>query len=115
MPYKDPERKKEWERLHRPHRLARRRELRRSEAAQQQPRHETPRVEVGPAALLVPVIVGGAVATYSPKIGMAIGGVTLVSSAVWKKGWAWWLLGCVILVVALLSYWSDQQASETEP
>jgi hypothetical protein len=28
MPYKDPERKKEWERLHRPERLARRREQR---------------------------------------------------------------------------------------
>jgi hypothetical protein len=35
MPYKDLERKKEWERLHRPQRLARRRELR-IEAAQQE-------------------------------------------------------------------------------
>jgi hypothetical protein len=32
MPYKDLERKKEWEHLHRPQRLARRRELRRIEA-----------------------------------------------------------------------------------
>jgi hypothetical protein len=35
MPYKDPEWKKEWERLHRPQRLARRRELRRIEVTQQ--------------------------------------------------------------------------------
>ena len=34
MPYKDLERKKEWERLHRPQRLACRRELRRIAKAQ---------------------------------------------------------------------------------
>ncbi len=33
MPYKDAKRKTEWERLHRPQRLARRRELRKIEAA----------------------------------------------------------------------------------
>ncbi len=33
MPYKDPQAKREWERLHRPQRLARRRELR-SQSAQ---------------------------------------------------------------------------------
>jgi len=41
MPYKDVERKKEWERLHRPERLARRRELRRIEAEQQAARPDT--------------------------------------------------------------------------
>ncbi len=112
MPYKDPEHKKEWERLHRSQRLARRRALRRIEGAQQEPRREIPRDDVGISALLVPVIAGGAVAAYSPKIGMAIGGVTLVSSAVWKKGWMWWVTGCVILVLALFFYWRDQDDSE---
>ena len=40
MPYKDIERKKEWERLHRPERLARRRELRRINAAQEEAQPE---------------------------------------------------------------------------
>jgi hypothetical protein len=44
MPYKDAKRKTEWERLHRPQRLARRRELRRIEAA---------RKEAQPAPLMV--------------------------------------------------------------
>lgn len=43
MPYKDLERKKEWERLHRPERLARRRELRRIAAAQQPTRRDRER------------------------------------------------------------------------
>jgi len=37
MPYKDPERKRQWERLHRSGRLARRRELRQAEAAREPP------------------------------------------------------------------------------
>lgn len=115
MPFKDPERKKEWERLHRAERLARRRELRRIEGAQQEPRREIPRADVGISALLIPVIAGGAVAACSPKVGMTIGGVTLVSSAVWKKGWMWWVTGCVILIMTLLSYWSNRQASENRP
>jgi hypothetical protein len=40
MPYKDPARKMEWERLHRPQRLARRRELRRIAAPQHATRPE---------------------------------------------------------------------------
>jgi hypothetical protein len=40
MPYKDPERKKEWERLHRTERLARRRELRHAQAVEQTARTE---------------------------------------------------------------------------
>ena len=45
MPYKDPERKKEWERLHRPERLARRRELRRTEATQPATRRDHDRAQ----------------------------------------------------------------------
>ncbi len=56
MQYKDPERKKEWERLHRPQRLARRRELRRNETVERPTR---PRTEFGNSALLIPIIAGG--------------------------------------------------------
>lgn len=58
MPYKDPERKKEWERLHRVERLARRGQLRQIEAAERQPQPDAAKVEFGNSALLIPVIVG---------------------------------------------------------
>lgn len=70
-------------------------------------------MEVGASALLIPIIAGGALAAHSPEFSIAVGSVTLVSSAVLKKGWAWRLVGCVILAVALLFYWRDQQDSNT--
>jgi len=39
---------------------------------------------------------------------MAAGGGTLVIAAIFKKGWAWWVLGIFILVLALLFYWNKQ-------
>lgn len=111
MPYRDPERKKEWERLHRAERLARRRELRQIEAVE--PRPKAAKVEFGNSALLIPIIAGGALAAHSPKFGIAVGSATLVSAAAFKKGWGWWLVGCVILVAALFFYWKDRQDSET--
>ena len=45
---------------------------------------------------------------YKPKLGMAAGGGTLVFAAIFKKGWAWWVLGIFILVLALLFYWNKQ-------
>jgi hypothetical protein len=113
MPYKDPERKKEWERLHRPQRLARRRELRRIEGAQQEPRREIPRADVGISALLVPVIAVGAVAACDPMLGMGTGGVTLAIAAIYKKRWTWWIVGVVILAVALFFYWNHKNAAES--
>lgn len=113
MPYKDPERKKEWERLHRAERVARRRHLRQNQAAEQQPLPRTAKVEFGNSALLIPVIAGGALAAYSPKVGLAVGSLTLGSAAVFRKGWAWWLVGCVIILLALFFYWKDHQVSET--
>ena len=71
MPYKDLERKKEWERLHQPERLARRRELRRLAATQQTTRPEATGTEHNVAGFLIPMIAGGALAAYSPKLGMA--------------------------------------------
>ena len=109
MPYRDPERKKEWERMHRPQRLARRRELRRVEAAKQ----TTPEVaskEDSEVPFLVPLVVGGALGAFSPELGMALGGLTLAIAAIYKKGWLWWIVGFVVLVVALFFFFKDQNA-----
>src|SRR3989442_6417074 len=104
MPYKDLERKKEWERLHRPERLARRRELRRIEAAQQAARPEAPSTQHGGLGFLIPIVAGGALAAYDPKLGMGAGGLTLAIAAVFKKSWRWWVVGIVTFVVALIFY-----------
>ena len=55
MPYKDPERKKEWERLHRAERVARRRHLRQIESVERQPQPNVAKVELGNSALLISV------------------------------------------------------------
>ena len=54
MPYKDPERKKEWERLHRIERLARRRELRQTKTAEHQTEPVVEKVECGGRCYLFP-------------------------------------------------------------
>lgn|SRR5262245_27932343 len=53
MPYKDPERKKEWEKSHRAERSARRRKLRQIEAVEPELRQNPQIVEVGTSALLI--------------------------------------------------------------
>lgn len=112
MPYKDLERKKEWERLHRTERLARRRELRHAQAVEQTARP----IEIGRASdgigFVVPLIAGGALAAWNPKIGMGAGSLTLVVAAVWKKNWAWWLVGCVTLFIALLFYFTNNEKTD---
>jgi len=112
MPYKDPERKKEWERLHRPQRLARRRELRRNEAAQQASQPETPRVEDGRVNFLFPLIAGGVLAAYAPKFAIGAGGLTLAIAAAYKKDWSWWILGVVTVALGVLFYWIEQSAQK---
>jgi hypothetical protein len=114
MPYKDPERKKEWERLHRPERLARRRELRRFAGAQQPTRPDATTTEHSAARFLIPLVAGGALAAYNPKVGMAAGGGTLVIAAIFKKGWAWWVLGIVILALAVFFYWNKQNEEDSQ-
>ena len=108
MPYKDLERKKEWERLHRPERLARRRELRRVAAAEQATRPDATEAEHNLAALLIPLVAGGALAAYNPKLGMEAGCGMLVIAAIFRKGWAWWALGVVILALGLFLYWTKK-------
>jgi len=115
MPYKDLERKKEWERIHRAERLARRRELRGIAAAQQATRPDATRTEHSVAGFLIPLAAGGALAAYNPKLGMVAGGATLTIAAIFKKGWAWWALGLVILALALFFYWNKQNAEGLGP
>ena len=112
MPYKDPERKKEWERLHRPQRLERRRELRRIPAMARVTRPAASRKGNTGIGVLVPLVAGGALAAYNPKIGMAAGGGAVVIAAIWKKNWAWWLVGCVTLFVALLFYFTENSKTD---
>jgi hypothetical protein len=112
MPYKDVERKKEWEGMHRPQRLARRRELRRLEAAQRTARSEVPTTQRGGLGFLIPIVAGGALAAYNPKLGMGAGGVTLAIAAIYKKDWRWWIVGGVIVAVALFFYLENQKEPE---
>ena len=112
MPYKDLERKKEWERLHRSERLARRRELRHAQAVEQTARPIAVRKTSGGVGFVVPLITGGALAAWNPKLGMGAGSLTLVVAAVWKKNWAWWLVGCVTLFIALLFYFTNNEKTD---
>ena len=112
MPYKDPERKKEWERLHRAERLARRREVRSVQAVEQTTRPQVTRESSGGAGFLVPLVAGGALAAWNPMLGMGAGSLTLVVAAVWKKNWAWWLVGCVTLFIALLFYFTNNEKTD---
>ena len=54
--------------------------------------------EAGLVGFAVPLIAGGALATLSPELGMAVGALTLVTAAVYKKGWQWWIVGAVVLL-----------------
>jgi|HubBroStandDraft_6_1064221.scaffolds.fasta_scaffold1691701_1 hypothetical protein len=112
MPYKDPERKKEWERLHRSERLNRRRESRRRTTAQSPVTRPEVSGEHGGAGFLIPVIAGSTLAACNPKWGMTAGGLTLVIAAVGKKGAQWWIVGIVVLVVALFSYLNNQNPED---
>lgn len=117
MPYKDPQRKKNWESQHRVQRLARRRELRRIAAAQQAARPDATGTEHSVAGVLIPLVAGGALAAYNPKLGMVAGGGTLAIAGIYKKGWTWWIVGIVTLAVALFFYWENQKepgSSEAE-
>ena len=108
MPYKDFQHKKEWERLHRPQRHARRRELRRIEAARREAQPETLRVQDSGGVFLLPLAVGGALAARNPKLAMGAGGVTLVVAALYKKAWSWWIVGAAILALGLFFQWTSQ-------
>jgi hypothetical protein len=112
MPYKDPERKKVWERLHRTERLTRRREQRQAQTVEQTIRPKAIQKASAGVGFVVPLIAGGALAAWNPKLGMGAGSMTLVVAAVWKKNWAWWLVGCVTLFIAWLFYFTNKEKTD---
>jgi len=109
MPYKDPEHKRQWELNHRARRLARRRELRRTAAAQNASQPEAPSVEGGASAFLwLPIAGGVALASYNPKLAIGAGSATLVAAAALKKNWIWWIVGGLLLAIGLFFQWTKQ-------
>jgi hypothetical protein len=112
MPYKDMERKKEWEEEHRSQRLARRRELRQIEAARIAAQPEALRGQDSGATILLPLVAGGALAAYNPKLATAAGGLTLFVAAFYKKGWSWWITGVLIIVMGLFFQWKNKSTKE---
>jgi hypothetical protein len=116
MPYKDSQHKKEWERQHRPQRLARRRELRRIEAAPKEDEPEALQTQDSGASFLLPVVAGSALAACNPKLAMGVGGTTILVAAFYKKGWTWWIVGILILVMGVVMgvffQWKDQNTEK---
>jgi hypothetical protein len=108
MPYNDPQKKREWEQEHRSQRLSRRRELRRIEAARIAAQPETLGAHNGEASILLPLVAGGALAAYNPKLAIGAGGMTLVVAAAYKKDWRWRIVGVLILALGLYFLWNDQ-------
>ncbi len=112
MPYKDMDRKKEWEQEHRFERLARRRQLRQIEAARIAAQPEAFGGYYGAASILLPLVAGGALAAYNPKLAMGAGGLTLFVAALYKKDWRWWIVGILILAFGLFFQWNDQSTKK---
>lgn len=112
MPYRDPQKKLEWELQHRPQRLARRRELRQIEAAWKEAHPGAIRPQGTVASFLLPLAAGGALASYDPKLAIGAGGLTLAVAAAYKKDWRWWIAGVLILVVGLFFQWTNQDAKK---
>jgi hypothetical protein len=85
---------------------------RRIEAAQRTARPEAPSEQHGGLGFLIPIVAGGALAAYNPKLGMGAGGLTPAIGAIYKKDWRWWIVGGVILAAALFFYWENQKEPE---
>ncbi len=109
MPYKDPQRKREWEQRHCRQRHARRRELRQIEAAWKEAHPEAPMEPVSGAAFMLPMVAGGVLAASNPKLAIGAGGVTVLFAAVYKKDWRWWIVGLLILALGLFFYWNNKK------
>jgi hypothetical protein len=117
MPYKDPQKKKEWELKHRFERRDRRRELRRANNAVSKAARPDPEVKVahnGTAFLLPFIVGGGALAAHNPKLAMGTGGLVLVVAALFGKGPGWWIAGAVLLVLGFFFY-AVEEGSITKP
>ncbi len=115
MPYRDPQHKEEWEREHHEQRLARRRELRRIEAAREPIEVARPDVGSKEAALIwVPIVVGGVLGSYDPRLAMGVGALALLTAAIGRKGHALWVIGAIILIVGLIFRWTGDHSEIEE-
>jgi hypothetical protein len=113
MPYTDPQRKQEWEQQHRTQRLARRRELRRIERTRLETSGATRVPEVNNSALVwAPLVLGGALSAYDPKLAIGAGTLTLLVAALGKKGTGWWIVGAIVLVTGFFFYRNSQIEEE---
>ena len=112
MPYKDMDRKKEWEQEHRSERLARRRQLRQIAAARIAAQPEAFGGHDSAASILLPLVAGGALAAYNSKLAMGAGGLTLLVAALYKKDWRWWIVGTLVLAFGLFFQWNDQSTKK---
>jgi len=63
----------------------------------------------GGLEFLIPIVAGGALAAYSPELGIGTGGLTLAIAAIYRKNWRGWIVGGVVLAVALFFYWKNQK------
>jgi hypothetical protein len=101
--------KVEWEWQHRSQGLARRRELRKIEAAWNEAHPGVSRTAAGTAAnSLLPLAAGGVLATYDPKLAMGAGALTLLVANIYKKkDWRWWTAGILILAVGISARVND--------
>ena len=110
MPYKDLEHKRAWEQRHLLQRLARRRELRRAEAARKATQPEAPGSGDSAAGFLwLPITGGVAMASYSPSLAMGAGGLTLLTAALYKKDWKWWIVGIFVFALGLFFQWNNKK------
>jgi hypothetical protein len=112
MPYKDPEQKKEWERLHRPERLARRRELRQHQVDNMSAPEATLPTLNG-VSVFLPLVGGVGLAAYQPKLAIGAGGLTLLIAAALKKSSTWWMFGAIVLVLGIFFLWIDRDEEVT--
>jgi hypothetical protein len=108
MPYKDPQKKLEWEAQHRPERLARRRELRQIEADWKAAHPGSVTGQATATNFLLPLAVGGVLASYDPKLAIGAGALALAVAAMYKKDWRWWIAGALILIVGLFFQSTNQ-------
>jgi hypothetical protein len=47
------------------------------------------------------MIAGGVLAAHNPMLAMGAGGLTIFVTAAYKKDWRWWLVGILLLVLAV--------------
>jgi len=115
MPYKDPEAKREWELRHRAERLARRRELRRIQAAMPAGSPSSEENITGTGVLMIPLLVGSALGVSSPRLALGVGGLTLLAAMYYRKSWQWWLVGALTVLLAVVFLkWDRRHKNETE-